>query len=462
MTRSWDANERRRGSEFGLIRHSHRTYIRFACRVEPPVWPTWQIDNVTFKPEHIGQVFGAMPNPVPRTPSLWVRWPTIWRKHTTGLSRRLPLVCSMPGTWTDAENAFALLAGQPLTREQFCTHGAAAYTFILKRKWDSSLPDNKEAATDVMRAALGVAFTEILDDYVFVDTLMEWKKYTFADALKDYPRARLAFDDFTQLTNWIHAVARHRVRVVMRGIEQPQPVESTPSHLRRKRLRANGECPWCWSSVIERPVPLRGNRICAYCQIALPRGVWISFTETVCKKRAADPAMGPAVPTRVQLDERRSWPRFTGPRTVPPSLERIADEDGTPERIAKRDAEVYAGRDLIMDGRVIPLRATARQLWEEDDWCATRSRRRDARREGIRTHLRDDDEPRRITNRPHGVGVQADRDAQWTGNGVVAEAEGFTAPASRVHARDGALSRVREELRISLKLEASDGAAREL
>lgn len=210
------------------------------------MYQTWQLDNVSFK---LPGVFGSIPPPVPPTPALWVRWPAIWREHTR--PSRLPLVCSAAGTWEAAETTFALLVGQPLTREHFCTHGGAAYPFILNRpRWDRLLPDDKAAATDIKRAALDLAFMEILNDDVTVETLMAWKKSTLPDVLDDYPRARHLFEgrkDFNHLANWIHAVAKNHVRAVMNGIEWPQSVESKPAHVRRKRLRANGECPWCWS-----------------------------------------------------------------------------------------------------------------------------------------------------------------------------------------------------------------------
>jgi hypothetical protein len=232
----------------------------------------------------------------------------------------------MPGTWADAEGAFAPLAGQPLTREQFCVHGGAAYPFILNRpRWDRALPDSRAAASDIKRVALNLAFAEILDGYAFAEIPMGNTR-TFAEVLDHYAPARHSFEGFGHLVNWLHVVAKNRVRTVMRRLEQSQPVESRPSRVRRKRLRAGGECPWCWTDVIESPVPLRGNRICAPCRVALPRGVWVGFTETVCQKRAANPLIGPGAPTRVQLDDRRKWPRFTGVPTAPPSHRYIADE----------------------------------------------------------------------------------------------------------------------------------------
>jgi plasmid stabilization system protein ParE len=135
----------------------------------------------------------------------------------------------MPGTWADAEGAFAPLAGQPLTREQFCVHGGAAYPFILNRpRWDRALPDSRAAASDIKRVALNLAFGEILDGYAFAEILMGDTR-TFAEVLDHYAPARHSFEDFGHLVNWLHVVAKNRVRTVMRTLEQSQPAESRAS-----------------------------------------------------------------------------------------------------------------------------------------------------------------------------------------------------------------------------------------
>jgi hypothetical protein len=186
--------------------------------------PRWHFD-----PRHLGHVFGSDHPPECITPSLWVRWPETWREHTKGLLPYLPLVCSMPGTWADAEGAFAPLAAQPLTREQFCVHGGAAYPFILNRpRWDSALPDSRAAASDIKRVALNLAFGEILDGYAFAEILMGDTR-TFAEVLDHYAPARHSFEDFGHLVNWLHVVAKNRVRTVMRTLEQSQPAESRAS-----------------------------------------------------------------------------------------------------------------------------------------------------------------------------------------------------------------------------------------
>jgi hypothetical protein len=367
-------------------------------------YQTWQLDNVRF---HLRD---KPPGIQPRTPALWRRWPETWRQYSR--PSPLDLVCLDPLPWNRAVALFAPLSGRPLTSDEFIRSASVAYGIVLHHRW-RGLSSNVREAYDIKSGALAEAYNRVIDEY--------------ADGVSPRP-----FANFKDFLVWFRTRAKNCVRDVRVGRQE----EPQPRHVRRRRLAGKVECPWCWSAAEEHLVP-RATRVCPRCGIGFPAGIWANRAESTCQRYANDPAIGPGVPSSVQLNERR----------LPRRVEQPEPEVDQSETVRlRRFGGLWSGftegiaAGLVLEEAAVPIRASRQALRSLDNWLSDPRNGFGRQRsyESVKRDLRDDS-VRFPEGAGNGVGVAASRDAQWTGTTLAAERDGWTAPAARVHrAPDGA------------------------
>jgi hypothetical protein len=368
-------------------------------------YETWQLDNLEFDAKHFGKAYPAEP----RTPALWKRWPETWR--VPNRPSPLGLVCSDPLPLGAVVTSFEPLSGRALTRDEFVVWTGVAYGFALHHRW-RGLPANPREAFDFKSAALAEAYNKIVAD--------------FADGISPRP-----FPNFNDFLVWFRTTARNRVKTVR--TQSLRQEEQQPHHIRRRRLGGTIECPWCWSAVEEHAVP-RATRICPRCGVGLPAGVWVNYTETVCRRYANNPKIGPGVPSSVQLNERRLNQRPTDPVTAPVQGEtkRLRRSSGL------ADGTITAG--VVLEEVEVPSYAESRTLRAIDSWLSSPRNGfgRCRSYEPVKRDLRDDSAhiPVRLGKYD---GVASSHHVRWTGTRLAPEEHGCTAPPARVRRqKDGA------------------------